>query len=83
MNLPKHLVQKLGKEQVSSLIMNGVPLSEHTIKINTPPDFKRIRNIPAGQSQLMSKKKWRDIKAGRCSPDILYGVDEALERAGL
>lgn len=83
MNLPKYLVQKLGKEQVSSLIVNGIPLPEYPEKINTPPDFKRIRNIPAGQSQLMSKKKWRDIKAGRCSPDILYSVDEALEKAGL
>jgi len=83
MNLPKFLVQKLGKEAVSKLITAGNPLPECDIpKINTHPDYK-IRSFPSGTSRFESKKRWREKQAGILPEDELYSVDDAIGRAGL
>jgi len=82
MNLPKWLVQKLGKDEVSRLITTGVPLPSCDIpKINTHKDYN-IRSYP-GNSKVEAKKRWREKRAGILPEDALYSLDEAFEKAGL
>lgn len=83
MNLPKWLVQKYGKDEVSRLITTGSPLPSCDIpKFNTHKDYK-IRSYPSGCSKLESKKRWREKQAGKLPEDKLYSVEDALDRAGL
>jgi hypothetical protein len=83
MNLPKFLVQKLGKDHVSALITAGNPLPKCDIpKVNTHADYK-IRSFPSGRSKTEAKKRWRAKQEGKLQPDTLYSLDDAIERAGL
>jgi hypothetical protein len=83
MNLPKWLVQKLGKERVSELVMSGEPLPPCDIrKVNTHPDYHN-RAYASHVGKKKARKKWEQIHFGKLEPDPLYDVDEAIERAGL
>ena len=85
MNLPKFLVQRLGKEVVvAALKIQPSEFTEnaHLTRMAPRTDYhsKRYGNSSA---KVKSRKKWRDIKAGAVPPDTLYDLDDAIDRAGL
>jgi len=77
MNLPKFLVQKIGKDRLHAMAGGYTP-TPHTV-MSRP----RNRACPSHTGKVKARKKWRDIRDGIVQPDPLYSLDEAVDRAGL
>jgi hypothetical protein len=77
MNLPKWLVQKLGKEKVTELAGTYVP-TPHKVASRSSD-----RSSALSTGKQAARRKYKNIQAGLVEPEPLYSVDEALEKAGL
>lgn len=80
-NLPKYLVQKIGKDKIMTLLKPNSP--RPVLEITPITKDHRTRNYASGFGKQKAKSKWQAIQNGKMEPDVLYPVDEALERAGL
>lgn len=77
MNLPKWLVQKLGKEKVQELAGEYTP-TKHQV-VSRPRNHACSTNT----GKNAARKKWRNIRDGEVQPDTLYSLDDAIKKAGL
>jgi len=77
MNLPKFLVQKIGKERLSEMAGEYVPTPHRIVS------HRRNRACPSHYGKHKAREKWKKINNGELQPDPLYSLEEALEKAGL
>ena len=83
-NLPKYLVERLGKDVVKAALNKPEP---EVIKDSCTPHIKPTgayaKTYNTSISTAASKKKWNEIKNRERPEDPLYSVEDALSLAGL
>ena len=82
--LPKFLVQRVGKDKLVEALNKPQPefVKDSIVPHLGRPDY-HVKSYTNSNAKTISKKKWRDIRAGVVPEDPLYSVEDALALAGL